>query len=267
MHQAKKKFGQNFITDGNLIEKIISQLSNESDQLVIEIGPGQGALTKKLVKKYKKVIAIEIDKDLENILLSSIVEENFELIIGDFLEVDLNKIIKQNNFKKVSIISNTPYYIISPIIFKCFESQEFLSKAVLMVQKEVGERICAEPSNKNYNNLSIISKFYSTPKYLFTINRNLFKPVPLVDSALIELNFEKNSVLKVKDPNNFAQFLRKIFNNKRKTILNNLANYLKSKDKSEDILTKHNIKLNLRPENLTLDDYIILFNEVSVNEA
>ncbi|AKX34710.1 dimethyladenosine transferase [Spiroplasma litorale] len=263
MHIAKKKFGQNFITDGNLIEKIISYLPNEKDQLVIEIGPGKGALTKKLVNQFSKVIAIEIDKDLETILKTSIKNDNFELIIEDFLNVDLENIIKKHNFKKVSIISNTPYYIISSIIFKCFSLQKHITKAVFMVQKEVGERICANINSKNYNNLSVISNYYATPKYLFTINRKLFKPIPEVDSALIEFDFTKNKLGIIKDNEKFTDFVRTLFNNKRKTILNNLSMYTKNKVIASNYILNLKLDPNLRPENLTTDDFISLYKEVN----
>ncbi|AKU80319.1 16S rRNA (adenine(1518)-N(6)/adenine(1519)-N(6))-dimethyltransferase RsmA [Spiroplasma turonicum] len=263
MHIPKKKFGQNFITDGNLISKILSFLPKEKNQLIIEIGPGQGALTRKLTELYDKVIAIEIDKDLEIYLKDNIKAKNFELIINDVLDLDFNNLIENNPFEKVSIISNTPYYIVSPILFKCFDIHNYLSKAILMVQKEVGERICANKNTKNYNNLSVASNFFCKPKYLFSINRKLFKPIPLVDSALIELDFEINLTNQVEDKTDFINFIRLLFNNKRKTILNNLTNVLKNKDKAFSILLSSNIESNLRPENISVDEFIKIYKEVN----
>ncbi|AOG61088.1 16S rRNA (adenine1518-N6/adenine1519-N6)-dimethyltransferase [Spiroplasma helicoides] len=264
MDFAKKKFGQNFITDKNLINKIINLLGEDSEQLIIEVGPGRGALTKELVKKYQKVIAVEIDSDMEVVLKNEIKEKNFELIIEDILEIDLIDLIDQNsNIKKVSIISNTPYYITSEIIFKTLYISQLLYKSIFMVQKEVAQRICAKQNEKNYNNLSIACQFYGDIKYEFTVNKNMFKPVPKVDSAIISMSFNQKNYNLVKDDKKFIAFVRKIFNNKRKTILNNLSNTLNNKELADKVLTKINIEKNLRPENISLEDFIIIYNEVN----
>ncbi|WP_339020882.1 16S rRNA (adenine(1518)-N(6)/adenine(1519)-N(6))-dimethyltransferase RsmA [Spiroplasma endosymbiont of Atherix ibis] len=262
MEFAKKKFGQNFISDKNLIKKIIDILDQEQNHLIIEIGPGKGALTKELVNRFKKVIAIEIDYDMEAILKSEINSDKFELIIKDCLEVNFEEIIRTNNFSKVSLISNTPYYITSEIIFKTLKISKMLDKAIFMVQKEVAQRICAKPNENNYNNLSIAAQLYSNIKYEFTVNKNMFKPVPKVDSAIITFNFNDINLIKVKDDIKFIAFVRKIFNNKRKTILNNLSNITNNKQISLNVLAKLNIKENLRPENITLNQFIEIYNEV-----
>ncbi|AUB32172.1 16S rRNA (adenine(1518)-N(6)/adenine(1519)-N(6))-dimethyltransferase RsmA [Spiroplasma floricola] len=262
MEFAKKKFGQNFISDKNLIKKIIDILNQDPNHLIIEIGPGRGALTKELVNRFKKVIAIEIDYDMETILKSEIDSDKFELIINDCLEVNFKEIIKENKFNRVSLISNTPYYITSEIIFKTLKISKLLDKAIFMVQKEVAQRICAKPNENNYNNLSVATQLYSDVKYEFTVNKNMFKPIPKVDSAIISFEFNDINLNKVKDDIKFIAFVRKIFNNKRKTILNNLTNITNNKQTSLNILTKLNIKENLRPENITLDQFIEIYNEV-----
>lgn len=263
MEYAKKKFGQNFITDKNLINKIISLLGDEKDHLIIEIGPGKGALTTKLVEKFSKVIAIEIDKDMEISLKSAINSNNFELIIDDVLKIDLSDLIKkQKKYKKVSLISNTPYYITSEIVFKTLEISTILDKAIFMVQKEVATRMCANVNENNYNNLSVACKFYSNIKYEFTVNKQMFNPTPKVDSAIISFSFYDNYLNLVDNDKLFIKMVRKLFNNKRKTILNNLGTYLNDKKKATIILNNLEISINLRPENLSIDNFINIYNEV-----
>lgn len=267
MEYAKKKFGQNFISDKNLINKIINLLDPEPDHLVIEVGPGRGALTKELCNRFKKVIAIEIDKDMESILKSEITSDNFELLISDILEIDLKDLITQNkNYKKISFISNTPYYITSEIIFKVFESYDLLDKAVYMVQKEVATRICANVNENNYNNLSIAAKYYSKVKYEFTVKKQMFNPIPKVDSSIISFEFDDHYPNIVQKNTKFIAFVRILFNNKRKTILNNLGTYLNDKSKAKTILDKCLIKENLRPENISIEQYIAIFKEVDIND-
>lgn len=261
MEFAKKRFGQNFISDKNLINKIINILDPEPNHLIIEIGPGRGALTRELCQRFAKVIAIEIDQDMEAILRSAIPQPNFELILQDVLEVDLKTLI-DGEYKKVSLISNTPYYITSEIIFRTFDLVGVLDRAVFMVQKEVAQRICAKQNENNYNNLSVASQFYATVKLEFIVNKNMFRPVPKVDSAIVSMQFQKQNLTKVSDAKKFVAVVRKLFNNKRKTILNNLSNVTLSKSTAETILNSLQIANNLRPENISLEDYIKIFTEV-----
>ncbi|QGS52452.1 16S rRNA (adenine(1518)-N(6)/adenine(1519)-N(6))-dimethyltransferase RsmA [Spiroplasma tabanidicola] len=261
MEPAKKKFGQNFITDKNLIKKIINILDQEPDHLIIEIGPGRGALTLELCNRFKKVVAIEIDSDMEMILKSNIPNNNLDLIINDVLKINFENLIK-DKYNRISIISNTPYYITSEIIFKTLKISQKINKAVFMVQKEVAERICAKANEKNYNNLSVACQFYSNLKYEFTVKKNLFTPIPKVDSAIISMSFIQDNIGKVNDDIKFVSFVRKLFNNKRKTILNNLTNITNNKQKSLKVLDEIKIDSNKRPENISLNEFINLFNEV-----
>ncbi|AHB36832.1 16S rRNA (adenine(1518)-N(6)/adenine(1519)-N(6))-dimethyltransferase RsmA [Spiroplasma apis] len=262
MQFAKKKFGQNFITDKNLINKIVGLLDQDENQLIIEVGPGRGALTKELVKRFKKVIAIEIDKDMEQVLSTSVDVNNFELLIEDVLEVDFKKLIDKQNFQKVAIISNTPYYITTELLFKTFDSSKLLNQAIFMTQKEVALRICAKENENNYNNLSVAARFYSDVKYEFTVKKNMFSPTPKVDSAIIKLTFNQLNLEKVRDDKYFISFVRKLFNNKRKTILNNLGNAIEDKNKAKTLLDSLAIDYRQRPENLSLEHFINLYNEV-----
>ncbi|WP_027063495.1 16S rRNA (adenine(1518)-N(6)/adenine(1519)-N(6))-dimethyltransferase RsmA [Mesoplasma seiffertii] len=261
--QAKKKFGQNFISDENLINKIIATLGENHDQLIIEIGPGTGALTKKLVKTFSKVIAIEIDQDMEPILKSKIKDDNFVFFLSDVLEVDFEKLINQHRAypeQKVSLISNMPYYITSEILFRTFKIHSYLEKAVFMMQKEVALRVCANKGENNYNNLSIAAEFFANKKYEFTVNKGMFRPIPKVDSAIISLTFKTDNLKLVKNSDKFIAFVRKLFNNKRKTILNNLSTLTTNKEQAHQLLDEVSINKTLRPEVIGIEDFIKLYN-------
>lgn len=266
--RTKKKFGQNFIYDKNLINKIIKTLENEETifnnkkNLVIEIGPGLGALTEELLKKFSKVIAIEIDKDLSEVLKKKFASSNFELIIEDVLKINFQEIIDKNKkkFDNIYLISNLPYYITTPILFKTLPILKKFKKVVFMMQKEVAERITADVGDSNYNNLSVVSEFYSIRKYEFTVKKTNFKPVPKVDSAIVSF-FYNNEKETVNDSIRFVNFVRILFNNRRKTILNNIDRIVNDKELSKQILEAANIDSGLRAENISLNNFINLYKK------
>ncbi|UZK64290.1 16S rRNA (adenine(1518)-N(6)/adenine(1519)-N(6))-dimethyltransferase RsmA [Mycoplasma mycoides subsp. capri] len=258
--KAKKYYGQNFISDLNLINRIVDVLDQNKDQLIIEIGPGKGALTKELVKRFDKVVAIEIDQDMVEILKTKFNHSNLEIIRADVLEIDLKQLISKYDYEKISIISNTPYYITSEILFKTLQISDLLTKAVFMLQKEVALRICSNKNENNYNNLSIACQFYSQRNFEFVVNKKMFYPIPKVDSAIISLTFNDIYKKQVNNDKKFIDFVRLLFNNKRKTILNNLNNIVQNKNKALEYLNTLNISSNLRPEQLDIDQYIKLFN-------
>nr|QWN48992.1 16S rRNA (adenine(1518)-N(6)/adenine(1519)-N(6))-dimethyltransferase RsmA [synthetic bacterium JCVI-Syn3B]QWN49447.1 16S rRNA (adenine(1518)-N(6)/adenine(1519)-N(6))-dimethyltransferase RsmA [synthetic bacterium JCVI-Syn3B] len=258
--KAKKYYGQNFISDLNLINKIVDVLDQNKDQLIIEIGPEKGALTKELVKRFDKVVVIEIDKDMVEILKTKFNHSNLEIIQADVLEIDLKQLISKYDYKNISIISNTPYYITSEILFKTLQISDLLTKAVFMLQKEVALRICSNKNENNYNNLSIACQFYSQRNFEFVVNKKMFYPIPKVDSAIISLTFNDIYKKQVNNDKKFIDFVRLLFNNKRKTILNNLNNIIQNKNKALEYLNTLNISSNLRPEQLDIDQYIKLFN-------
>ncbi|WP_338972208.1 16S rRNA (adenine(1518)-N(6)/adenine(1519)-N(6))-dimethyltransferase RsmA [Spiroplasma endosymbiont of Panorpa germanica] len=262
---AKKQFGQNFITDKNLIAKIVSLLGEDKNQLIIEIGPGQGALTRLLIEKYQKVVAIEIDKDLEEILKTKFNSDNFELIMGDVLDFDLTSFLNniKNSYNRVSIISNLPYYITSEIIFKTFYNCDKLEKAIFMTQKEVAQRITALVGENNYNNLSVAAELFSTKKYEFTVKKQMFNPIPKVDSAIISLDFQNQKFkMPISDKKVINEMTRQLFNNRRKTIYNNLGTYLGDKPKALKILQNLEIDPQKRPEVISSDEYVRIFENI-----
>lgn len=248
-HIMKKKFGQNFLTDKNLLQKIVN--SAKIDGLdVIEIGPGQGALTNYLVLQAKTVTAYEVDNDLKDFLYNlASKHDNLTVNFMDILEVDLP------NDKEYHVVANIPYNITSPIIFKLLESDNIKS-ATLMVQKEVCDRITASPGSKIYGALSVIIQYYMDVSKLMNVNRKLFHPVPKVDSAVFKMS-RREATLNMEQEQLFLQIVKGAFHQKRKTILNNLSFSLdKTKEDVKAILDSLNIESNLRAENLFLEDFI-----------
>jgi 16S rRNA (adenine1518-N6/adenine1519-N6)-dimethyltransferase len=258
----KKKFGQNFIIDENILNNIVNKSNIEEDSLVIEIGCGSGALTKKLIQSAKYVIGYEIDTSLKPIL-DNIKSNNLEIIYDDFLKRDILKDIEKYNYKNFYVIANLPYYITTPIISKIIESKLNIKKIVIMVQKEVGDRINAKPNKKEYNSLSIFINYYFDVKKLFDVSRNVFIPKPNVDSIVIELD-RKEDKYDVIDENLFFKLVKDSFRQKRKTLKNNLKEY--DFDIINEVLGKYKLPATVRAEQLSIDQFIAIANAMSKGE-
>ncbi|EGV00599.1 16S rRNA (adenine(1518)-N(6)/adenine(1519)-N(6))-dimethyltransferase RsmA [Mycoplasmopsis columbina] len=183
--KAKKKYGQNFLNDRNIIEKIISVI-DPKDKKILEIGPGMGAITKFLAPQAKKFIAFEIDPDMSDYLISNKILESEQIVLEDFLKVELDK------FKDFEVVGNIPYYITSDIIFKLIDYRHLFKSAILMVQDEVADRLIAKVNSSNYSKLSITTQYVAKVEKLFKVKKNLFVPIPKVDSAIIKLSFYQN---------------------------------------------------------------------------
>ncbi|MGI6782413.1 MAG: 16S rRNA (adenine(1518)-N(6)/adenine(1519)-N(6))-dimethyltransferase RsmA [Acholeplasmataceae bacterium] len=249
----KKKFGQNFITDKNLINKIVVSAKID-DKYVVEVGPGRGALTTELANRAKKVIAYEIDKDLSTYLNKIQTEHNNLVIIyDDFLKVDFK------SDKEWELIGNLPYYITTPILFKFLENNVYNS-ATIMVQKEVGERIVSQPNSKQYNALSVIVQYLTNVEKVVNVSRKLFYPIPKVDSVVIRLEKKENRELSQEKETHFFNFVKACFVQKRKTLTNNLVEaYQKDKGEINALLKGNQFNENVRAEQLNLRDFIKLF--------
>ena len=237
-YATKKKYGQNFLNDSSLSDKILDVASINKNTEVLEIGPGLGFLTKKLITNSKFLTSFEIDDDLIPILKKKFGKyENFDLVHRDFLEVDLSEFLE--NKKDVKVVANIPYYITSPIINKLIEYRENISEIYLMIQKEVAERISSKPHSKNMSLLTHAVQFYAETEYLFTVPKEKFDPVPKVDSAFLGIKILKDKkyesqILEEK----YFKYLREAFSNKRKSISNNLSNLGFSKDFVKECLKK-----------------------------
>lgn len=268
--QAKKRYGQNFIDNPHLINRIVNLLepATNSENLVIEIGPGRGALTAQLTKYFKKVVAVEIDPELVKYLKLNHQTPNLEIVEADILKVDWQNLLKkyQTPQQKVFLISNLPYYITSPILFNIFKNSRFFDRAIFMMQKEVAERITAQKSTKNYNNFSVISQFFGDLDFSFIVPKKFFKPQPKVDSAIVKIDFHQQTKLPSTEADAFTAFVRNLFNNRRKTILNNFSRLTNNRKVAIQYLELAGIDNSLRPENLSLNDFITLF-KVSRSEG
>lgn len=256
-HNFKKKFGQNFLQDNNIIKKIANVCETNTDDLIIEIGPGAGALTKELVLK-SQVLAYEIDNDLKDNLISMFKDKNINFIFDDFLNRNVKEDILKFNYKNLYVIANLPYYITTPIINKIIEERINVDKMVLMVQKEVGERFSAKPGSKDYSSITVYLNYYFNIKKEFIVSRNSFYPKPNVDSIIISFTKKENNY-NLKDEQLFFKLIKDSFKQKRKTLRNNLKEYNFSK--VEEVLLKHNLPLDIRAENISLE----LFIEISNN--
>lgn len=256
----KKKLGQNFIVDENTINNIVSKAEIDSETLVIEIGPGIGSLTYKLCEVAKMVVCYEIDKSLELPLKENLAKySNYSIIFDDFLKVNVEDELKKYNYNKVYIVANLPYYITTPIIFKIIEDKLNIDKIVIMLQKEVGDRLKAQPKTKDYNSLSIFINYYYDVRKIMDVSRNIFIPVPNVDSSVIELK-KKTSKFTVLDEKKFFKLVKDSFVQKRKTIKNNLINY--DLNIIETILAKHGQTLTARAEEISIDTFVEIANEM-----
>lgn len=252
----KKKYGQNFLNDQNtVLERIMEVSQVSSDDEVLEIGPGEGALTELLLQRAKKVNCVEIDRDLEKILRKKFDgNPKFNLHMGDILETDLREIIGANT----KVVANIPYYITSPIINKLIEHRDLIDEVYLMVQKEVGERVSAT-SGKERSVLTLAVEYFGEAEYLFTIPKEFFTPVPKIDSGFIGIKFYKDKRFEnIIDENIFFKYVKGAFSNKRKNIVNNLATLGISKDKIQGVLTELGISFNERAENLSIEQFIEL---------
>ena len=254
----KHSLGQNFLKDKKVLIKIIDSVDVKEDDLIIEVGPGQGALTKYLKLFRANLRCYEIDKRVKK-YLDSFIDEKTEIIYEDFLNVDLNKQVKDIKYNDLYVIANLPYYITTPIIEKIINSKIDVKAMVLMVQNEVADRLAAKPGSKDYGAITVYLNYYFDVEKLFVVNRNSFDPVPNVDSAVIKLARKDNKYQVNEDL--FFKFVKDAFAMKRKNLKNNLSKYdLKL---IEPILSKYNLTLQDRAENVSLECFIEIVNNLS----
>lgn len=252
----KKKFGQNFLTDqGEVLAKIMEVSGVEADDAVLEIGPGEGALTELLLETSRKVTCIEIDTDLEKILRRKYeAHPKFNLVMSDVLEVDFDEKIGE----KVKVVANIPYYITSPIINKLIENRRYVDEIYIMVQKEVAERICAK-SGRERSTLTLAVEYFGDAEYLFTIPKEAFTPVPKVDSAFMSIKIRKNNpYIENVSEKIFFKYVKAAFFNKRKNLANNMTSLGLAKDIAKSKLEEAGIAPTRRAETLSIDEFMDL---------
>lgn len=252
----KRKYGQNFLTNNGIIDSIVNAISPTENDLIIEIGPGSGALTRKLKKYNASLICYEIDKDTK-MYLDELENEKMKVIYDDFLKRDILEDIGEVKYDKLYIVGNLPYYITTPIITKIIESNIDVSEAVFMVQKEVADRFSAVPKTREYGSITVFLNYYFDIQRLFVVSKNNFIPKPNVDSAVIKLASKENR-LDV-DSDKFNRLVRDAFQFKRKNLNNNLKKY--DKEKIESILDNLGYSLNDRAEDLSYDIFVEITNK------
>ena len=253
----KKKFGQNFLQDNNIIYKIVDSIGATKDDLVIEIGPGGGALTKYITKIGCKYLGYEIDTDVKQ-FLSSYESDDVKFIYDDFLNRDISDDIQDIKFNNLYIVGNLPYYITTPIILKIIEARLNVTNMVFMVQNEVADRFSAKPKSREYGSISVLMNYFYNIKKLFIVPKKCFYPVPGVDSAVIGLS-TKEDLLDV-DFNKFNSLVRNSFQFKRKNLRNNLRSY--NLENINNILNKHGYSLDNRAEDLPYEVFVDIANNL-----
>ena len=262
----QKKFGQNFLIDTHVLEKIMDAAEITKDDLVIEIGPGIGTMTQYLCEIAREVIAVEIDKNLIPILNDTLsAYDNVEVINEDVLKLDIKALAeKRNNGKPVKVVANLPYYITTPIIMGLFESKVPLKSITIMVQKEVADRMKTGPGSKEYGALSLAVQYYSDPKIMAEVPPNCFIPRPNVGSAVIRLDRCEEPKVNVKDEALLFRIIRASFNQRRKTLVNGLSNggIPVSKEELKGILIRLFDNENIRGEALSLQQFAALADEI-----
>ena len=255
----KKSLGQNFLKDKNVLMKIIDAVDVQEDDLVIEIGPGQGALTRYLKLYHSNLICYEVDNRVRK-YLDKFTDDKTKIIYEDFMQRNFVRDISEVDYKNLYVIANLPYYITSPIIEKIIESRLNVNGMVFMVQKEVADRFAAKPGSKDYGYMTVYLNYYYNVEKLFFVDRRCFDPIPNVDSAVIRFS-KKEEKPEIKDEKLFFKLIKDSFRMKRKNIRNNLRSY--NLGIIEEILKKYGLNLQDRAENIPLECFIDLANSLS----
>lgn len=256
----QKKFGQNFLIDTHVLEKIIEESGITKDDFVLEIGPGIGTMTQYLCENAREVAAVEIDKNLIPILADTLsAYDNVEVINDDILKVDINKLAEEKNGgKPIKVVANLPYYITTPIIMGLFESHVPIDSITIMVQKEVADRMQVGPGTKDYGALSLAVQYYAKPYIVANVPPNCFMPRPKVGSAVIRLERYEEPPVKVKDEKLMFRIIRASFNQRRKTLANGLKNSAEldyTKEEIEAAIDALGRGASIRGEALTLEEF------------
>ena len=261
-----KSLGQNFLVNPAVCPKIAEQGGCNENVCALEIGTGIGVLTKELALRCKKVVAVEIDRGLKPILQETLSEfSNIEIIFADFMETDLKALFEEKlKGEEVVVCANLPYYITSPVIMRLLEEKPPIKSLTVMVQKEAADRICAPMGSRECGALTAAVNYYSTPKKLFNVSRGSFNPSPNVDSAVIRLDIAGTKKYPVKDEKLFFRIIKASFSQRRKQMINPLSAELGiSKAQMSEILEKSGIKPTVRPEELTMESFTTLCNNIS----
>ena len=265
----QKRFGQNFLIDTRVLDKIISASGITKDDMILEVGPGIGTMTQYLCESARKVVAVEIDKNLIPILENDTLKEydNVRVINEDILKLDINKLVQEeNDGKPIKVVANLPYYITTPIIMGLFESHVPIESITIMVQKEVADRMQVGPGTKDYGALSLAVQYYAKPEIIANVPPNCFMPRPNVGSAVIKLTRHEQVPVEVKDEKLMFKLIRAAFNQRRKTLQNSINNSPElslNKEQVVEALDKMGLSQTIRGEALSLEQFATLANYLS----
>ncbi len=262
----KKKFGQNFITDSNLLQKIVDAGDVGPDDVVIEVGPGAATLTKALAQRAKAVIAIEIDRDLVPVIEETMAGfDNFYLVQGDALQLDLDAVIQEKLGAphRCKVIANLPYYITTPLVMYFLEQGFSIDRIVIMVQKEVAERFTAQPGKKEYGAITVSLHYYGNVRYAFTVPRHMFIPQPDVDSAVVDIQPWTQKPLQADNEQLFHQVVKAAFGQRRKTLNNALKTLDMDSALMQQALQEVEIDGTRRGETLSVDEFVAFSNAIA----
>ncbi len=263
----KKDLGQNFLTDENIVLKIVDALELKNDEVVLEVGPGMGSLTQKLADRAYKVYAVEIDSRAVEMLEETLSEyENIQIINKDILKTNLKDILAEEikEGRKIKFISNLPYYITSPILMKVLEDEVEFNNIVVMLQKEVAARLNAKVNSKDYSSFTVAVDYYADVERLFNVPKTVFVPMPKVDSTVLRITPRKKEGIEVDDEKVFFKVVKAAFLNRRKMVFNSLANGLSlNKDLLKQALINSGLDEKVRAENITIEQFAKLSNEIN----
>ena len=256
----QKRFGQNFLIDTHVLEKIIREAHITKDDVVLEIGPGIGTMTQYLCESASKVFAVEIDNTLIPILNDTLSEyDNVTIINEDILKVNINKLVEEEcGNRPIKVVANLPYYITTPIIMSLFENDVNIDNITVMIQKEVAERIVSKPGTKDYGALTLAVNFYSTPEIVANVPPNCFMPRPNVSSAVIRMTKDVEPKVKVADKELLFKLIKASFLQRRKTLVNGIGNFKElniTKDRVAEALKEMGLDENIRGERLSLSEF------------
>ncbi|MFH2004877.1 MAG: 16S rRNA (adenine(1518)-N(6)/adenine(1519)-N(6))-dimethyltransferase RsmA [Bacteroidota bacterium] len=259
--KPKKSLGQNFLIDDNIAKKIVASLSLSTQDVIVEIGPGEGALTKFIIEKVSRLIAVEIDSVVAAELMRKFSCEKLEVINKDILDLKFSELTDKDE-KKIRLVGNIPYYLTSEILFNTIDNRSYISDFTVMIQREVAQRIAAKRGTKSYGILSLLTQFYGKPEILFNVSANCFYPKPTVTSAVVRIVFYDELPYSV-DEDLFRLIVRTTFGKRRKTLRNGLKFLPFDEDVVQKIIGSIDFPLEKRPEELTVEEFVDLTNKIT----
>ena len=259
-HRPRKRFGQHFLVDRGVIGAIVALVKPAKGEVVVEVGPGRGALTNALVSALDRLVAVEIDRDLVAFLRERLGQTGLRLVEGDILKIDLGALLREEGGERLLVVGNLPYNITAPLLFHFLRQADHIDRAVIMVQREVARRLVAKPGSKDYSLLSVLMAMRAEVELRLEVGRRSFRPVPGVDSAVVELRFATGPRFAVEDAACFDRLVRRAFGQRRKMLRNSLLSLYPGAGRPwlEALEQRAGIALTRRPEELSIEEFVRL---------